>query len=99
MSYGSAPPPPPPPRLRAFAVRVKDTIYQAATDGFIAGVKVETTGKIKLYVEDATPPTILPQADGSDQYGSISWVVKKDDYYKLWTETAALELGHWVPLQ
>jgi hypothetical protein len=87
----------------AWASKSNNTSYQAATDGFVcataaSGSRTDVNG----YTDAANPPTTLVQTDGDlpnnegdkRRARSISFPVKKDDYWKV----TGADNVYWIPL-
>ena len=68
-----------------------DTIYQAATDGFVTAVcDVDNGDDFRIYTDSATPPSVQVQriqtGSGTTAFtGSMSALIKKSDYYEVIT--------------
>ena len=79
------------------ADKVKDTIYQAATDGLVIGVSLSDSTGLYGYTDAATPPTVLRSS--CPGLGSITMAVKKGDYWKivLWGAGVSYSL-YWLPI-
>lgn len=99
----SSPTPPTPPKLGAWLSRTKNTIYQAATDGFV--IATQTTGQAgNFYVEtdNATPPTVK-RAHGLLGAGLSFFVctlVKKDDYWNIIVVSGSASIQvYWIPFE
>ena len=77
--------------------KVKDTIYQAATDGLVIGVSLNDSTGLYGYTDAATPPTVLRSS--CPGLGSITMAVKKGDYWKvvLWGSGVSYSL-YWLPI-
>ena len=98
--------------LGTWASKSQDTVYEAATDGFVtaycqtngAASRVILTG----YTDSSNPPTTIRAKDAANDQGtdpnenaSIMFPVKKGDYWKV-TETETWNGGttyiYWIPL-
>lgn len=89
-------------RLGAWLVRAKNTVYQAATDGFVIGFNVDINTTIHAYTDSANPPVTErnrnAQDVGSGNTGSsISMPVKKNDYWEV--DCPGVETIFWIPLE
>jgi len=68
--------------------KLLDTIYQAATDGFVSYCATLVSGdQAVLYTDSATPPTEVVQQlvynGSSTMRGNIMYPIKKNNYYKI----------------
>ncbi len=81
-------------RLGAWVSKSNNTIYQAATDGFVIG-GLSSTAATKMLADGSTPPT----AERQRQQGSVSSVaslVLAGDYWKV--ENCS-DWVYWMPLE
>jgi len=90
-------------RLGSWLARAKDTIYQAATDGFVIATQTTSeAGEAYLETDNATPPTVK-RAYGLLGAGLCFFVcslVKKDDYWNVIVVSGAASLQvYWIPLE
>lgn len=96
-------------RLGAWLVRVNNTVYQAATDGFALGIVPSTTcgatdASLHGYTDGANPPTTQRKQNGSPN-ASVAGValcmpVKKNDYWKIQhTGSTGTPTIYWIPLE
>ncbi len=89
-------------RLGAWLVREKNTIYQAATDGYVAAYAEINGFDLKALTDSSTPPTIVrawefdSSSDGAK--GAVSMFVRKGDYWEIIT-TNAFYAVFWIPLE
>lgn len=78
--------------------RSNDTVYQAASDGFVCATATPENALIKGYTDGSNPPTTLRTqcrgGGGSANDAGITMPVKKDDY---WTVTSANTV-YWLPI-
>lgn len=86
------------PSLGAWAVKADNTIYQAATDGFVCAEAANTgqdTDVLGITDSNSTPTTVRDRAGVSSlaRGAGVSFPVKKDDYWK--TENATNV--YWIP--
>lgn len=83
-------------RLGAWLIRANNTIYQAATDGFVIGIGATDTEPRGL-TDGSNPPTII-RGYGYATAGylcSFTIPVKKNDYWKAINCT----IVYWIPLE
>ena len=81
-------------RLGDWLARVTNTVYLAATDGFVVGYSVGTP--ITALTDSANPPTIMRDGDNSaSNVNGISVPVRKGDYWKVTGTTTVW----WIPLE
>ncbi len=103
MSGISAPTPPPPPKLGAWEVKstTPDTVYQAASDGFVVGGMENGSYYIIGKTDDATPPMTKRATCGAGAYshGGITMPVRKDDYWQISSDASSLTFVYWIPLE
>jgi len=88
--------------LGSWLSRVQDTVYLAATDGFVTGyVNTVVEGSyIKGYTDSSNPPTTLRQWWAGGWYnsqGSVSFPVKSGHYWKVSTNKSNAVV-FWIPL-
>jgi len=91
----------------AWVAKSADTVYQAATDGFVVASGQgygEGDQGLFLYTDSSNPPTTLRAKDGGSGSGTTSVKecvmspVKKNDYYKIVNNTGAAVTVYWIPL-
>jgi len=85
-------------RLGAWLGRADNTVYQAATDGFVVGMY---TGQAVIfgYTDGANPPTIVRQQNGGGGVNiekDLCFPVKKNDY---WKTNGCTVFVYWIPLE
>jgi len=89
--------PPPTNPLGAWATKVTDTVYLAATDGFVCA-KPNTAVTLAGYTDASNPPSTL-MAQGYTYSGiqnsTITFPVRKGDYWKV---VGGTEFVYWIPL-
>ena len=88
--------------LGNWLARDDDTVYQAATDGFVLmyGEDTNLTG----YTDAANPPitirALTTANTAADNYIAFMMAVKKLDYWEAITTTPArLHIIFWIPLE
>ena len=75
--------------MTAYSSRSVDTVYQAASDGFVivladAWEPHVGTGNIRAYVDSFSPPTTLRGCDAYvNDCGTITVPVRRGEYYKV----------------
>jgi len=96
--------------LGAWVARNNDTVYQAATDGFVLAFTTDDSDNewIRCWSDGDNPPTTLRHQSGSNTFESANGAgccvpVKKDDYYKVrGADYGDNNLGtttvYWIPL-
>lgn len=82
---------------------VKDTIYNATSDGFVLAMVLSTGSEDILYgyTDPNNPPTTLvivgkTSVSGPNGYGGITMPVRKGDYWRV-THPAAVTI-RWLPI-
>ena len=80
----------------AWISKSNNTVYQAATDGCVSAFKGTAAGSVIGYTDGSDPPTTIRQSNhhASEVIG-ISFVAKKDDYWKVTGATTVF----WIPLE
>ncbi len=73
--------------------RTNNTVYQAATDGFVCAYRNSGTTLV-LLADSGNPPTNARQQDNANPDGCIAAPTKKDDYWKV---TGAVAQVFWIP--
>lgn len=83
------------PQFGAWASRSNNTVYQAATDGFVHCYNTAATN-VEGLTDSSTPPTTIRTRNGYTTGGNfgITMMVKKNDYWKV-TGTSNV---FWLPL-
>lgn len=90
--------------LGSWASRNPDTVYQAATDGFVTAWVNGNSFDVKAYTDGSNPPTTVRTGNASGYYDAIGicMPVKKDDYYKVvFTQhggSGGTQYMYWIPL-
>jgi hypothetical protein len=90
--------------LGIWASRNANTVYQAATDGFVmAYLHHYTGGTLKILTDSSNPPTTIRAeqrtSSGTTEFGSTLTVpVKKNDYYKIEQSGGDSFSAYWIPL-
>lgn len=83
-------------RLGAWLVRSNNTVYQAATDGFVYTYNT-AIGSIVCFTDDSNPPTTIRSSNhqhlSNSNFASMS--VKRNDYWKV-TDSSFV---WWLPLE
>lgn len=86
-------------KLGAWLARAKDTVYQAATDGFVCATKDASTSTVIGYTDSVNPPTVIRRQEYHvSEVSGISFPVRKNDYWKVTTTLGNLIL-FWIPLE
>lgn len=93
MSAGSTPIP----RLQAPITRATNTLYQAATDGFVLGTTGQGGIEINGWTDDTDATTFAARDYGSTG-GSFSMFIKKDHYWKV-DITGTNAVIFWIALK
>lgn len=86
-------------------VLLPDTIYQAGSDGFLSVVVAAPAAaryEARVVVGSTTPPGISTQKvelnNSTLAYGSMSSVVKRGEFWKVWKEHSSLAVTiYWRP--
>lgn len=94
------------PVLDTWASKSDDTVYQAATDGFVCAHANFTNGAMSGYTDGNNPPTTVRTmggcnpADSADLNDGITMPVKTGDYWKVTVTgyTGTPEL-YWLPFK
>jgi hypothetical protein len=83
----------------AGAALAKNTIYQAASDGYIYAYVTGSTDNLAVYVDTVTPPVSKEYHTGDSSYspGGTGGMVKKGEYWKV-TCTGTPRIT-WRPLK
>jgi len=88
--------------LGAWETKSVNTVYQAATDGFVLSyVSLGEGGYLRTLTDSSDSPT-TKRADQSTASGTTQFVatqtvpVKKNDYYKI--ESSGSPTIYWIPL-
>jgi hypothetical protein len=85
----------------AWASKSANTVYQAATDGFVvATAGMYGDSDVFGYTDSSNPPTTLRAAfnvAATVGYGSITMPVKKNDYWEI-TYNGSSPTIYWLPL-
>ena len=88
-------------RLGSCVARNEDTVYQAATDGFVEVLAaIDVGGQFEGFTDSATPPTIrhgYERSGSGGQAGSFTMIVNKNNYWEV-TSNSALTI-FWNPLE
>ena len=77
--------------------RANNTIYQAATDGFVsAGGTPAATFEVKIFSGAVDPPTVelTRNSNSANPAGGAGQLIKKDDF---WKATNANSYVYWIP--
>ncbi len=96
MGANTSAPTPPTRALGAWLARTNNTVYLAATDGFICGFGTSPGGSsVAMLTDGSTPPTTQRNVNGSttSATGACS-PVKAGDYWKATGVDGAL---FWIP--
>ena len=88
--------------LKPFGVwetRARDTVYQAATDGFVIAY-TNSGGGIRIYVGDNNPPANIPAGNLASPGDDVSamFPIKKGQYWKVFASTIHEVDIYWVPM-
>lgn len=84
----------------AWASRSADTVYQAATEGFVLVTSIMGQDKhVYGYTDGSNPPTTLRIHDvgggGGSHIASLTMPVRKNDY---WRATGHVDFIYWIPV-
>lgn len=88
-------------RFGAWVSKNDNTVYQAATDGFIVGYGVAGAVVTDIFTDSSNPPTTKRTAFdiyGLNGFGNFSCPVRKNDYYKV-VPTHQSDVIFWIPLE
>jgi len=81
----------------AWVTKSLNTVYQAATDGYIVVDSTNAVGDFQILTDGSTPPTTTRQSCSfSGDTSSVMCPVKKDDYYKV-NSTLGSQNVFWLP--
>ena len=87
-------------RLGAWLARTDNTVYLAATDGFVHAFRTAVNGSVEILTDGANPPTTIRTKDmtpnGVGEFGCAESAVKKGDY---WKAVGAITGLYWIPLE
>jgi hypothetical protein len=82
----------------SWASKSNNTVYQAATDGFVVALNNQYAGEIKGYTDGSNPPTTQrawsSANNGGDTGRDITMPVRKGDYWKVTGGTTI----YWLPI-
>jgi len=82
----------------SWASKSNNTVYLAASDGFVCAFKATAFYNIKGYTDGSNPPTTIRVRAAADQANpqgiSITFPVKKNDYWKVTGATTV----YWLPV-
>ncbi len=89
------------PKLGAWQTKSINTVYRAATDGFVVA-RANTGGDgvyLTLRTDSANPPTTMRAHENASVYDSacITMPVRKGDYWKVETWSTAINRVYWIP--
>jgi len=89
--------------LGTWASRSNDSVYQAATDGFVVAYCNTSQGKQTLigFTDSSNPPTTarcIVRNSGDAEHMSIMFPVRKGDYYKATGSYFSTGAINWIPL-
>ena len=81
--------------LGAWETKANDTVYQAATDGFVL-CRGDTDVAVAGYTDGSNPPTTerIRQASSQNSINSFTMPVRKNDYWKV----TGGSVIYWIPL-
>jgi hypothetical protein len=90
----------------SWVVKTPDTVFQAASDGFVVAIGNGTSpgwiGTMTIHTDASNPPTTARQVVTiTNDFKSIMCPVKKSDFYKVTsaaTSGTATVTVYWVPL-
>ena len=82
--------------FNTFASKSDNTVYQAATDGFVFGYTSTSSTTVYAYTDSSNPPTTVRARSTSPSSGSATVIcpVKRGDYYK----TVNCSTVYWIPI-
>lgn len=86
-------------QLGAWEAKSVNTVYYAATDGFIVTQNTSASGITEIYTDASNPPTTL-RTVGDDPAGpgeGVCCPIKKGDYYKVANTDGTITI-YWIPL-
>jgi len=88
----------PPKKFGSWLERTFDTIYQAATDGFVTAQS--DNANLKGLTYGSTPPTVIRNWHAVTSWEGVCLPVKKDDYWEV-TNSAfeAEDKLYWIPYE
>ncbi|MDP2166774.1 MAG: hypothetical protein Q8J64_00395 [Thermodesulfovibrionales bacterium] len=88
-------------QLGAWESKVKNTVYQAGTDGLVMAMVKVTSEEMDGYTDAANPPTTLRlrvhTATGL-AYNAFTFPVRKGDYWKVTLTATELYNIWWMPI-
>jgi microcystin-dependent protein len=71
-----------------------DTVYQAATDGYVIAYCTSGSGTFACYTDSSNPPTTVRATDtNTSGNASVTCPVKKNDYWKVTSASSV----YWIP--
>lgn len=87
----------------AWESKSKDTVYRAATDGFVTAHCFSANSQVYGYTDYSNPPTTLRiqnQGPANNTHSGILMPVKKGDYYKIRIigDSSVTSAVYWIPL-
>ena len=84
--------------LGSWLSRNKDTVYEAATDGFVCAYSNAESGAVTGYTDGNNPPTTIRMRDNSElaNYHNLMMPVKSGDFWKV--NFSANGTIFWIPL-
>ncbi len=91
----------PPKRFGAKESKSNNTVYQAATDGFVVARAVVYSARLVGLTDGSNPPTTEMSAakdnGGNQAEATVPLFVKKNNYWKI-TSTGSPVI-YWIPLK
>lgn len=87
-------------KLGSWLARAKNTVYQAATDGFVCAYDSDNDNGIDVSTDNSNPPVSKRTAGfaGNGYVEGICCPVKKGDYWKVACITD-VDYVFWIPLE
>lgn len=85
-------------RLGTWVARVRATVYQAETDGYVTGhSNSAANGGATIDTDSANPPTVPRFEMSTPSLYGAACLVKKGDYYEITSTHAGL--WYWIPYE
>jgi hypothetical protein len=90
-------------RLGTWASKSDNTVYQAATDGFLTGYATgggSGTPSLEILTDASNPPTTVRSkslGSGNSDLNNASSPVKKSDYYKFLSADSSATALYFIP--
>lgn len=81
-----------PKQIKTMELKSADTVYHALSDGYVVAYH-STAEQFIGYIGSANPPTYALQKEYGSNGGSMSYPVKKGNYWKVTTASVI----YWIP--